>query len=1039
MEGRVKQKAINLLQRFVASILVMLVGGRKPRPRLGRYGIALIAVGVAFIVRYLLEPVLHYDAPFILFVPAIIVAGVLGGLGPSILASIASVGLASGFFISSRRHWAPNNVDDIMAAVIFVFTSVVVAALTSAIVTRTADLQKEIDDRKEVENQLHQSEKRFRKIFESAAVGLLQTDSDGRCITANPKFCAITGYTIEELLQLNIGGLTFPADREAEAVLMRKGLSGELPSYQNQKRYLRKNGSIIWVRTTTSFLHDAEGKPKSPITIVEDITAHKEAEEALLKSQAKLQDIVDHSSAMIFVKDLAGRYLLSNSEFEKITHKPSREIVGKTDHNIFPEAQADTFRANDLNVLQTGRASEFEETALHDDGPHISIVHKFPMRDHTGQIYATGGIVTDITKRKHAEEALHRAQKGYADLVRTIDGIVWEAVPDTLKFSFVSERAERLLLYPLDRWLNEPNFWEDHLHPKDREWAVEFCRNATKEKRDHDFEYRMISADGRTIWLRDIVNVTVDPDGTIRLRGVMVDISEQKKAEEALRHSEEQLRLTTEGANADLWNWDIANDLLECPSIHEPFGFAGPIKLATYLEHVYEDDRGPLMAEVQDCIRTHREFNFEFRVVFPNGSIGWRHSRGRPRYVDGRAICFSGMSLDVTARKHAEELLRRSEERLRNTTEGARIGLWDWDIRDNSIHWNPFEYHQFGVPLDTPITFEIFMNGIHPDDRSRMIAEVQRCLRENKPLNIEHRIQLKDGTIRWNQCKGSPIYSHNKPVRFSGMSLDITKRKNAEQALEEARKALAAHAAQLEERVNQRTVELKQSLRDMETFCYTIAHDLSAPLRFLRGFSVALLEDYSKELDATAKAYCERIHQSATHMEQLIFDLLAFGRLSHRELPTTTVDLTEEFEKVLAQSTPEIEERHAEIVLDQPLSRVSADAPVLDHVLQNLISNAMKFVPPERKPHVHIYAETRDDVVRVWVEDNGIGIAPEHQGRIFDPFERLHTKEAYPGTGMGLAIVQRGIEKMGGHVGVESHVGEGSRFWIELPVSHEAA
>lgn len=1024
-----KQKTLKLLLgRFAACVVMMM---ERKGSAFRRYAIAVIAVLVAFALRYALAPILHHEVRFMLFVPAIVIAGVAGGFGPSIFASLASALLVRVFFTSPQQ--VPHRLDDVLAGLVYLFASVVIAGLASIVGARTKSLQKEINDRKSAESKLQESEKRFRKIFESAAVGVFQMDASGCCLSANPKFCQITGYSIAELLQADLKDITFPADREMEELLVRKGLAGELPSYQLEKRLIRRTGEIVWVRATTSFLHEtAEDKSALPLCIVEDITAHKMAEEALLTSQSKLQNIINHSPAIIFVKDVSGRYLLTNAEFEKLTDRPASEIVGKTDHEIFPQPQADSFRANDLLVLESGRAFEFEETAIHDDGPHVSIVHKFPLRDQTGQIYATGGIVTDISQRKRDQEALAKVQKGYADLVSTIDGIVWEASPETFVFSFVSNRAERLLLYPLSLWLTQRNFWQEHLHPDDRVWAVEFCRQATLAKRDHDFEYRMIAADGRTVWLRDIVNVIVEPDGAVKLRGIMVDISEQKKAEEKLRRSEELLRMTTSAAKADLWTWDVVHDQLECPSIHEPFGFDSPIELSLYLKHVKEEDRERLRAEVNDCMRNNRELNIEFRVVFPDGSIGWRHSRGRPDYVGGQPVRFSGMSIDVTARKQAEESMRRSEERLRTTTESARIGLWDWDIEENSLHWNSIEYEQFGLTPDTPINFNNFVNGIHPEDRAIVGHQVELCLRENKPLNVEHRILLPDGTVRWNQCKGAPIFRNNKPWRLSGMSLDITERKNAELALEEARAILAQHAAQLEDRVAQRTLELKQSLKDMETFCYTIAHDLSAPLRYMRSFSLALLEDYSGQLEETAKVYCERIHQSALRMEELIFDLLAFGRLSHRALPTTSVDLTEELEKVLAQSTLEIEARHAEIVLDKPLPKVSADAPVLDHVLQNLISNALKFVPPQRRPHVHIHAEIHDHLVRIWVEDNGIGIAPEYQQRIFNPFERLHSKEAYPGTGMGLAIVQRGIEKMGGHVGVESQVGKGSRFWVEL-------
>jgi PAS domain S-box-containing protein len=373
-----------------------------------------------------------------------------------------------------------------------------------------------MEQRARAEEELRLSEERFRRIFESAAVGLVQIDSTGKFVNANPKFCQITGYPIGELLQRTFFDLTLPQEREDEIALFHKALSGELPVYQSETRLQRKDEKAIWARTTTSLLRNARGSPDLCIVIVEDVTAQKETAMALRENQRTFQEIADNSPAMIFVKDTCGRYLFSNREFQTITHMPSRSVIGKTDQELFPPTQASMFQANDFKVLESGSALEFEETAMHDDGPHVSIVHKFPLRNSSGNVYAIGGIATDITQRKQVEEDLRKAQQGYANLVSSIDGIVWESDAATLRFTFVSQKAERFLLYPIEQWLTEPDFWKNHLHPEDREWAVEFCSRSVREKKDHDFEYRMLTADGRTVWLRDIVSVIIEPDGTVK-------------------------------------------------------------------------------------------------------------------------------------------------------------------------------------------------------------------------------------------------------------------------------------------------------------------------------------------------------------------------------------------------------------------------------------------------------------------------------------------------------------------------------------------
>ena len=258
---------------------------------------------------------------------------------------------------------------------------------------------------------------------------------------------------------------------------------------------------------------------------------------------------------------------------------------------------------------------------------------------------------------------------------------------------------------------------------------------------------------------------------------------------------------------------------------------------------------------------------------------------------------------------------------------------------------------------------------------------------------------------------------------------DVTSRKQVQAEIEQLN-------AGLERRVHERTSMLEGARGEMEAFTYSVAHDLRAPLRAMGGFAEVLLDDYvDRPLDAQGKDFARRIIDSSQRMDTLIQDLLSYSQLSRDQdtaVAVDGIDLNEVLDGILVGMASELSARKAEITVEKPLPTVRAHRGSLQQVLTNLASNAVKFVAPDVRPRVRIWAEPRGEWVRLWIEDNGIGIEPQYQEKIFRVFERLNRSEAYPGTGIGLAIVRRAVGKMGGRVGVESAPGKGSRFWIEL-------
>jgi signal transduction histidine kinase len=238
-------------------------------------------------------------------------------------------------------------------------------------------------------------------------------------------------------------------------------------------------------------------------------------------------------------------------------------------------------------------------------------------------------------------------------------------------------------------------------------------------------------------------------------------------------------------------------------------------------------------------------------------------------------------------------------------------------------------------------------------------------------------------------------------------------------------------AASLETQVKVRTAALEETNKEMEAFTYTIAHDLRAPLRAQESFSSTLLVEFGDVLGEKGRDYAQRITHSALRLNELVQDLLQFSRLSRAEIKIGTVDLRCVVLRVCEEMQFDIKEANAQVDIQQFSSRVCGHEATLETVITNLLSNAIKFCKRD-VPHIQIYTEDRHGFVRLTVEDNGIGIAPEHYEQVFGIFNRLHKAGEFPGTGIGLAIVKRGVERMSGRVGVQSQEGVGTKFWIEL-------
>jgi PAS domain S-box-containing protein len=571
--------------------------------------------------------------------------------------------------------------------------------------------------------------------------------------------------------------------------------------------------------------------------------------------------------------------------------------------------------------------------------------------------------------------------------------------------------------------------------------------------------------------------------------GRLLEIVQRTQAETALRDSETRLLTAQEVAHLGFLDWNLetnkvaySDEACRLYGISRDSAPTTPDRLISRV--VYPDDQALVQKRLADAARGLSKFELDHRILRPDGTVLWVATHAElVRDTGGNPIRLLITAHDISARKAAEresadatEQLQRYAERLKSLSQIDRLILsarspeevanatlartrklvgWprvsiliiDRDAGELVMIASDSERDSvlrpgFRTPLETLGEVDDLGRGeirTYADVRDAEDWPVKQTLLDAGIHTLVFVPMIVEGELIGvlglsSEAVAEPLSEESTEIlRQVATSLAV--------ALQQARlqERLEQHASELEERVAERTVELGEANDELEAFAYSVAHDLRAPLRAMTGFSEALIEDYAAELGEEGADYAHRIADAASAMDRLIEDLLAYSRLARAEIHVESVSLRQALDEALSQQQEAIDTSQAELTVDKAFPEVEGNYRTLVQVLANLISNALKFVAPGERPSVRISAESSEERVRLSVEDKGIGIDPEHAQRIFRVFERLHGGEVYPGTGIGLAIVRKGVERMNGQVGVESKPGKGSLFWIELDAARESS
>ncbi len=515
------------------------------------------------------------------------------------------------------------------------------------------------------------------------------------------------------------------------------------------------------------------------------------------------------------------------------------------------------------------------------------------------------------------------------------------------------------------------------------------------------------------------------------------EIIERKRVEEALARSEERYALALRAAEAGSWDWDIRTDALHWSEQIEPlFGFERGAFAGTFeafLECVHPDDRQVLLDAVAACLDDDEDYAIEHRIIWPDGTVHWVSETGDVVRDDtGAPVRMLGVVQDITSRKRAEQEVVRQRDMLATTLESLTHPFFVLNAEDYTIEMANSASMSDEVLSPGLTCYGLTHKGDRPCGSVEHPCPLETVKASGKPAQVEHVHYAVDGSPRYVEVHGYPIIDESgRVVRMIEYTLDVTERRKAQKDLAEKTAALARSNAELEE------------------FAYIASHDLQEPLRKVQAFGDRLQSRYGDRLDARGRDYLGRMQNAASRMRALIDDLLTYSRVTTKANPFEPVDLNVVADGVVADLVVRIEETGGGVDVG-PLPTVHADRVQMRRLLQNLIGNALKFHREDEPPMVRVYAEmldAEDDPVfedagsegacRIFVADNGIGFDMAYVKQVFAPFQRLHGRVEYEGTGMGLAICRKIVARHGGDITAQSEPGQGTTFIINLPLNQK--
>lgn len=901
--------------------------------------------------------------------------------------------------------------------------------------TRMLGMVKEITEQKESQKKIEESEQRFRLSLSGSNQTVYSQDKNLKYTwihNPHPNFKAedIVGKTDEDLLD--------PSSAVFLTTIKQKILAtGEAFNGDVEYKIAGQNANY------SMHLEPIMDTGRNIIGIIGasvDITARKKAQQQIEESEQRFQAAIKAVQGILWTNNAKGEMEGEQPGWAALTGQTYEEYLGYGwAKKIHPDDVKPTLDSWNKAVKERNTFI-FEHRLKTKNGEWRDFsIRAIPLLNADGTLLQWVGVHTDITDSKQAAKALKANEEKLTIVIEASELGTWEI---DVKTNIVqgSRRLYEIMGYPQKNTLSL-NDTLDRIHPDYVQLRAEAFKKAYKTGIFY-FTGQIIWDDNSIHWIESKGKVFYDEQkNPVTIIGTTADITQEKQHQQEMEESEERFRNVANSAPVLIWMADT--DKL-CYFFNKGWlNFTGRTveqeRGNGWAEGVHPDDLQKCLDIYFSSFDKREPFYMEYRLKRYDGVYRWLSDSGVPRFTsDGVFEGYIGACMDINNERVHQQALEESEEKFRLLADSMAQHIWTSDLEGNLNYYNQSVFDYSGLTLQQ-INQDGWMQIVHPDDREENIKKWMDSITTGKDFLIEHRFRRHDGAYRWQLSRAIPQRDNNGKIQmWVGTSTDIQDQKT--------------FATELERQVDERTKELGQKNnelekmnKELESFAYISSHDLQEPLRKIQTFITRILEKEESNLSDNGKDMFNRMHKAAQRMQTLIQDLLAYSRTNTAKRKLETTDLNLIIAEIKDDLKEEIREKNATLEAYQ-LCAVDIIPFQFRQLMVNLISNSLKFSNPQNPPHIQIKCEIAKGIkfshlklppqskyCHITVSDNGIGFKQEYSEKIFEIFQRLHGREEYTGTGIGLSIVKKIVDNHNGIIVATGELNKGATFDIYIP------
>lgn len=875
------------------------------------------------------------------------------------------------------------------------------------------------------------SETEYRQLTDCLSQLVWKTDATGKQTFASSRWAEYSG--IDPVGMDSFEKIVHPDDLNNITDEWAKSLSTG-KTFKYEARLKSKTGEYRWFYVHGEPVLDANEKIEKWIGAFTDIHEQRSAEDEL----KRLKYMADHAREKFML-------LRKNGSFSYV-NKLAFEHWGYTEQEIQNLHVSDVLDLDDLTfenlftVAQTEIIPPFETVHKRKDGTNYSVEVSLSGLTIENLPYLFV-VARDVTERKNSLKKIRDNEERLQIVLDASDLGTWELDLLSKQVSY-SEQYLKVLGYPSKIDLTHEQLIR-HLHPDDVGIRQKAFKDAF-ETGTLNYRSRIIWNDGSLHWVEGKGKVFYDEKNKpVKMLGTIRDITDEKMYQHRIEESEQRFRTIADTAPVLIW-MSGTNQLRNFFN-KAWLNFTGRTAEQQigngWANDVHPDDLNLRQSTYLEAFEKHEPFNMEYRLKRHDGQYRWISDHGTPRYsADGVFEGFIGACMDIHERTLVEDILRTNELRFRLLADSMPQLIWTATPQGHLNYVNKSVFNYADIGFDK-LNSDGWLSIVHPDDLEENLKQWAHSIKTGQSFLFEHRFRRFDGEYRWQLSRALPQKDEKGEIQmWVGSSTDIHDRKLFTDELE-------LEVMNRTRELNKLNQDLLKSNNELAQFAYVASHDLQEPLRKIKTFASQILDYENQNLSDKGKDYFRRMQVAANRMQQLIIDLLSYSRTSLNEKPFKVTDLNTVLRNVREQLRETTESKKASIQSD-PLPTLSVIPFQFEQLLTNLLSNALKFSKASVPPVIKVtYDVVSGNEIRnvdgdgntkyhhLAVSDNGIGFDPQQEDRIFQVFQRLHGKDEFPGTGIGLAICKRIVEN---HQGIINALGEpekGATFNIYLPAN----